>query len=82
MSQKVFRIENDKHMYVKYFWVTFIAIFTSIVLLFLFASWGVLGKMPTFEELENPKNDLAAQIISSDNVQLGTIYRPNENRIK
>ena len=36
--------------------------------------------MPTFGDLENPRNDLAAQIISSDGVQLGTIFKPNENR--
>ncbi len=66
--------------YVRFFWICFTAVVTIIILLFLLASWGVLGKMPTFEDLENPRNDLAAQIISSDGVQLGTIFKPNENR--
>ncbi|WP_378180609.1 penicillin-binding protein 1A [Aquimarina sp. SS2-1] len=66
--------------YVKYFWITFITGILFVIFLFLLAGWGALGKMPTFEDLENPRNDLAAQIISSDGVQLGTIFRPNENR--
>ncbi|MDH7447357.1 transglycosylase domain-containing protein [Aquimarina sp. 2201CG14-23] len=66
--------------YIKAFWIIFVSALVLVVCLFLLASWGVLGKMPTFEELENPKNDLAAQIISSDGVQLGTVFKPNENR--
>ena len=66
--------------YIKYFWISFTTVLFIIILLFFLASWGKLGKMPTFGDLENPKNDLAAQIISSDGVQLGTVFRPNENR--
>ncbi|MHA7055618.1 transglycosylase domain-containing protein [Aquimarina sp. M1] len=65
---------------VKFFWIVFITPILFVIFLFLLASRGALGKMPTFEDLENPKNDLAAQIISSDGVQLGTIFKPNENR--
>ncbi|WP_299433623.1 transglycosylase domain-containing protein [uncultured Aquimarina sp.] len=66
--------------YIKYFWIGFTSILIIIILLFLLASWGALGEMPTFEQLENPRNDLATQIISSDREQLGTIFKPNENR--
>ncbi|AXT57492.1 penicillin-binding protein [Aquimarina sp. AD1] len=71
---------SDKRRYIKYFWVSFIVAVITVPFLFLLASWGVLGEMPTFEDLENPRNDLASQIISSDGVQLGTIFKPNENR--
>jgi len=38
---------------------------------FLLASWGIFGELPTFEELENPEKNLATEVISSDGVTLG-----------
>jgi penicillin-binding protein 1A len=35
--------------------------------------------MPTFEELENPKSNLATEIYSSDNVLLGTFFFENRS---
>ncbi len=64
--------------FIKGFWIAFASGVFLIVLLFLFASWGFYGEMPKFEELENPQNDLATQVISSDGVQIGTFF--NENR--
>ena len=45
--------------------------FTAFLLVFLLASWGVFGELPTFEELENPEKNLATEVISSDGVTLG-----------
>jgi len=41
--------------YIKWFWGIVIGGFASILFLFLLASWGVFGALPTFEELENPQ---------------------------
>ncbi len=60
--------------FVKWFWGLILGGVLSICLIFLLASWGVLGELPTFEELENPKNDLATEIISSDGKTLGKYY--------
>ena len=60
--------------YIKWFWGTIIIGVASIALIFLLVSWGAFGKLPTFEELENPKNDLATEIISSDGKTLGKFY--------
>jgi penicillin-binding protein 1A len=38
--------------------------------------------MPSFEELENPKNQLATEIISSDGVVLGTYFKENRTPVK
>lgn len=57
--------------YIKRFWTLFLVGFTTILLIFLFASWGVFGELPTFEELENPEKNLATEVISSDGVTLG-----------
>lgn len=65
--------------YIKYFWIFNLAFFFLIFLLFTFISLGWLGFMPSFEELESPKSNLASQIYSSDNVLLGTYYIENRS---
>ena len=63
--------EKNLKKYIKRFWTLFLVGFTTILLIFLFASWGVFGELPTFEELENPEKNLATEVISSDGVTLG-----------
>ena len=49
----------------------------SLTSLFLMAKYEVLGPMPTFEELENPKTNLATQIFSEDGEVLGNYFIEN-----
>ena len=51
----------------------------GIVSIFGAASLGLLGPMPDFRQLENPKTNLATQIISADDTVLGKFYF-NDNR--
>ncbi len=68
--------------YIKIFWSVFIAGIFAVVLFFLFASWGVFGALPTFEELENPESNVATEIISSDGKTLGKFYLQNRTPVK
>ncbi|CAM1354309.1 penicillin-binding protein 1A [Tenacibaculum ascidiaceicola] len=68
--------------YIKWFWGIILGGFLFISLLFLLASWGVFGALPTFEELENPENNLATEIISSDGKTLGKYAVENRTPIK
>lgn len=43
------------------------------------ASYGYLGFMPTFEELENPKSALASEIIAADSKVIGKYYVENRS---
>lgn len=43
------------------------------------ATFEIFGKLPTFEELENPKSSLATEIYSSDARLLGTIFQENRS---
>ncbi|MHA7055617.1 penicillin-binding protein 1A [Aquimarina sp. M1] len=67
--------------YIKWFWITFAIGVLLVILLFLLASWGTFGEMPGFDELENPQNDLATQIISSDGKQIGTFFKENRTPV-
>lgn len=66
---------NGFFKYVKWFWILFATGILSVVLIFLLASWGMLGiDMPEYEYLENPQTNLATEIISSDGKTLGKFY--------
>lgn len=73
---------QDFGKYIKWFWRLFVGGLAAVILLFLLASWNVFGELPTFEELENPKSNLATKIISVDGVQLGTYFNENRTPIK
>jgi penicillin-binding protein 1A len=73
---------KDITYYKKKFWRIFFYGLSSIFLFFLFASWGLFGSMPSFEDLENPNSNLATEIYSSDNVLLGKFYNENRTSIK
>ena len=60
-------------------WVAFGSITFGIIAIFGAASLGLLGPMPDFRQLENPKTNLATQIISADDTVLGKFYF-NDNR--
>jgi len=68
--------------HIRTFWKLFAGVIGFIILLFLLASWGVFGSLPTFEELENPETNLATEIVSSDGETLGKFYRENRTPIK
>jgi len=65
----------------KWIWRLFLGSIGLLILMFLLAGWGVFGKLPTFEELENPKSLLATEIISSDGKTIGTYAIENRTPI-
>lgn len=44
------------------------------ILMFVLIANGFVGYMPPIEELENPKNKLATEVLSADGVMLSTYY--------
>lgn len=70
---------NGFSKYIKWFWKLFVGGIAFVVLLFVLASVGAFGEMPTFEELENPSSNLASEIISADGKTIGKLYL-KENR--
>ena len=75
-------VVKDISYYQKKFWKLFFYTLGGVFLFFLFASWGLFGAMPSFEDLENPESNLATEIISSDGVVLGKFYNENRTAIK
>lgn len=72
----------DSSYYVRRFWRLFLYGIGSVILFFLLASWGFFGKMPSFDDLENPDTNIATEIISSDGKTIGKFYKENRTPIK
>ena len=62
------------------FWGVFAVFVGGVFLFFYLISEGKLGFMPTFEELENPTSNFAAEVYSADGEIIGKYFMGNENR--
>ena len=60
--------------YTRVLWGAFFLGVIGIIALFGGAALGLYGPMPDLQQLENPKTNLATQIISSDGIILGKYY--------
>ena len=80
MSKKKSSMPKKYKLYFYGFWIIFFSGIIGLAGMFYAASEGYLGEMPDFRQLENPKTNLATQIISSDNKVLGKFHF-GENRI-
>ncbi|TDS18711.1 penicillin-binding protein 1A [Maribacter caenipelagi] len=65
---------NSFSKFILWFWILFGSGIAIVALIFLSASWGLFGELPSYEYLENPQTNLASQIISSDGNLLGKFY--------
>ena len=61
-------------------WLIITSPFFGLFLLVNLTAIGVFGDLPTFEQLENPNNNLATEIISEDGVILGKYFFENRSK--
>ncbi|MFC1732134.1 penicillin-binding protein 1A [candidate division KSB1 bacterium] len=73
--------ERSYGKFIRWFWILYFSGIAFIALLFLLISLGIFGFMPSLEELENPKSNLASEIISADQELLGKYYIENRTNI-
>lgn len=62
-------------------WTLFVAVLVAVALVFAAIANGSIGYMPPVEQLENPIDKYASQIISSDGKILGSYAHSMDNRI-
>ena len=63
-----------KKIIITLFWLILTFGLATFVGVFVIASKGFFGQMPDLQQLENPKTNLATQIITSDNRIIGKYY--------
>ncbi|MBS0009898.1 MAG: transglycosylase domain-containing protein, partial [Bacteroidales bacterium] len=69
--------DEKNRKYKIWFWALFATPFVLVITIFILISFQVFGPMPSFEELENPENNLAAEVYSADGVLMGKYYLQN-----
>lgn len=63
-------------------WLFFLLGVFGIFFLFLFTSRGMLGELPSVEQLENPELSLATEVISADSLIMGKYFDRNRSNIE
>ena len=64
-----------------WFWTIILVPTLAVIALLVATNAGAFGKLPSFEELENPKSNLATEIYSEDGVLLGSYYVQNRSYV-
>ena len=73
--------KKDTRRGIRIVWISFAAFWVVLVLFFTMLSLGWLGFMPSFEELENPRSNLASEVWSADGEVLGYIGIENRSSL-
>ena len=81
-NSKTKKTTSGKSNAIRNLWIVFGAFLALVVLFFVCVATGIFGTMPTFDELENPKTNLATEIISADGKVLGTYYVENRRNVR
>jgi penicillin-binding protein 1A len=69
---------------ITYSWISFTTIFVGLFFYILAVSSNFLnlfGELPNYEALEQPKTELASEVISADGIVLGRYYNENRSRV-
>ncbi|MCM1300394.1 MAG: penicillin-binding protein, partial [Bacteroides cellulosilyticus] len=67
---------------IKYVWYVAFAPIVLVAVMLLLTAAGVFGRLPSFEELENPRSNLATEIYSEDGKVLGTYFVQNRSYVQ
>ncbi|MFD2161178.1 penicillin-binding protein 1A [Paradesertivirga mongoliensis] len=74
--------KQELSRYTVTFWKIVIGCISFGIILLFSIGLGLFGALPTFKDLENPKSNLASEIISDDGVVLGNYFVQNRSNIK
>ena len=81
MSNGTLSKEETKY-FNKRFWQICVGGLLFVALIISSVGFGLFGELPTFRDLENPKSNLASEVISTDAQVLGSYYIQNRSNAK
>ena len=73
---------SNKRKVVKLMWATVMIPVALLFLMLILAATGAFGRMPSFEELENPKSNLATEIYGDNGHIIGTFFVQNRSYVQ
>ena len=75
-------LKNKIHTWlIRLFWLGILSPILGVACGVWFASMGWFGPLPSFEELENPQQNLATEIYASDGILLGKFFYENRSPV-
>jgi penicillin-binding protein 1A len=77
-NKKINKTNNTKSS-VKILWTIVLGGICLGIIVFASAYFGLFGKLPSLQELENPQADLASEIYANDGSLMGKIYTENRS---
>lgn len=66
---------------VRLLWRAFFIGAACLLVIILMANWGVFGRMPSLEDLENPSASLASEVIAADGTLMGKFYLQDRTNV-
>lgn len=76
-KKKTKKKDRDYRKLVRFFWLLVLLVFLGGLGSIALAALGAFGPLPSFAEIENPRSNLASQIITADGKILGKFYKDN-----
>jgi penicillin-binding protein 1A len=74
--------QHDLNRYTILFWKWILGLIAFGAILIFSIGLGLFGKLPDLRMLENPKSYQASEVISSDDIVLGTYYVQNRSNVR
>jgi penicillin-binding protein 1A len=65
---------------IRIFWIIFLTGFGFVLIFFLMVFFGVFGKLPSTQKLENPSILQSSEVLAADGTMMGKYYRERGNR--
>lgn len=83
MQQRKARLTKEEiRRYTITFWKIVLACIAFGIILIFSVGLGLFGKLPSFRDLENPKSNLASDVLSDDGVVLGSYFVQNRSNVR
>ena len=73
---------NKTKRIVKWLWIVAMTPVVALALMLSLTAMGVFGRMPSFEELENPKSNLATEIYADNGQTIGSFFVQNRSYVQ
>ena len=74
--------QQELNQYNIRFWKWIIGVIAFGAILMFSIGLGLFGRLPDLRALENPKSNQASEVISDDNVVLGSYYVQNRSNVR
>jgi len=83
MQKKTTTLTKEEiNRYTITFWKIVIGCVAFGIILLFSVGLGLFGELPSFRDLENPKSNLASEVISDDGEVLGTYFVQNRSNVR